>query len=227
MPPRDDFCTERPHQAIQWPGGQAVSGQLCEQQPAQIRLQAIKRCKQRHHRREMLAEVILLLNRRIEPVSDRGVVSDAAVNADVLVTEFKAGMLSPVDSSPDQSHHPAKYPAAAIKTANREAVNQGSGPERKGLKSQRHRQPAQHSGDADVMDQLGPRQTKTGRQQNDRQPQGADDLRTPQHTRDHIRSRVAMPSRPRPNLRVSAVKRQRARRDASASGSALSTGTWS
>jgi hypothetical protein len=26
------------------------------------------------------------------------------------------------------------------------------------------RQPTQHSGDADVMDQLGPRQTKTGRQ---------------------------------------------------------------
>ena len=43
----------------------------------------------------------------------------------------------------------------------------------------------------------------------------------------HMRSRVAMPSSPRPSLRVSAVKRQRARRDASASGSALSTGTWS
>ena len=43
----------------------------------------------------------------------------------------------------------------------------------------------------------------------------------------HMRSRVAMPSSPSPSLRVSAVKRQRARRDASASGSALSTGTWS
>ena len=43
----------------------------------------------------------------------------------------------------------------------------------------------------------------------------------------HILSRVAMPSSPRPSLRVSAVRRQRARRDGRAAASALSTGTWS
>ena len=43
----------------------------------------------------------------------------------------------------------------------------------------------------------------------------------------HIRSSVGMPNRPNPSLRVSAVRRQRARREGRASGSALSTGTWS
>ena len=43
----------------------------------------------------------------------------------------------------------------------------------------------------------------------------------------HILSRVAMPSSPRPSFRVSAVRRQRARRDERDGSSALSTGTWS
>ena len=43
----------------------------------------------------------------------------------------------------------------------------------------------------------------------------------------HMRSRVAMPSSPSPSLRVSAVRRQRARRDGSASGGAFSTDSWS
>ena len=43
----------------------------------------------------------------------------------------------------------------------------------------------------------------------------------------HIRSSVAMPSNPSPSLSVSALSRQRARREARVAGSALSTGTWS
>ena len=43
----------------------------------------------------------------------------------------------------------------------------------------------------------------------------------------HMRSRVEIPSSPSPSLRVSAVKRHKANRDESASGSAFSTGTWS
>ena len=44
---------------------------------------------------------------------------------------------------------------------------------------------------------------------------------------DHMRSRVGMPSRPNPSLSVSAVRRQRARREERAGSSALSTDTWS
>jgi hypothetical protein len=43
----------------------------------------------------------------------------------------------------------------------------------------------------------------------------------------HIRSSVGMPSSPRPSFRVSALSRQRARRERRAGSSALSTGTWS
>ena len=43
----------------------------------------------------------------------------------------------------------------------------------------------------------------------------------------HIRSRVGIPSRPNPSLRLSAVRRQRARREERAGSAALSTGTWS
>ena len=48
-----------------------------------------------------------------------------------------------------------------------------------------------------------------------------------QEAANHMRSRVGMPSRPRPSLRVPAVRRQRARRELRAGSSALSTGTWS
>lgn len=95
------------------------------------------------------------------------------------------------------------------------------------MKPQCHGQPAQHTDDADFMDQLGARQTQTGRQQNNRQHKGADDRQASQRKQNHIRSRVVIPNRPSPNLSVSAVKRQRASREGNASGSAFSTGTWS